>query len=805
MLAKSIPLCRRGDAASIRFRMGHLAVVLGTVALLCASHVRADIPISVPLFREARVAWLDGDLAKARKLLSQVAQSERIPAHHRQEAAELLVDLERYGRAGAFRPPQSFPRELPDLDPPVKFFVALDGNDENPGTAERPFRTLEKARDAIRHLKRTQGLPRGGVAVLIREGRYPVQATFRLTAEDSGTPESPILYRAAPGERPIFSGGIRLNKFRPVTDRAVLDRLPEKSRGHVHQVDLREFGMEKVRPLVLGGFASGRGFRTYPVNELYWNKKPLQLARWPNEGFARISKVSDQNPIDSWAGRGSASGPIFFPDPRLSRWANEPQLLLYGYWFWGWADSYEQVEKIDPKSGAIYLRKPYSRYGFGADRPFFALNLLCELDQPGEWYIDRDRAILYIWLPGDPDRAEVELSVLEEPLLVLEGTGHVRFEGLTWELGAVDAIHVRGAKHCVFAGCTIRCFAGDGIVFQEAGPDGGFEGTTDCLGCGVLSCDIHTLGRGGILLHGGDRHTLTRGNNFVENCHIYHLSRIDHTYTPAVLVRGVGQRVAHNLVHDIGSSAFRIDGNDHLVEFNEVFRVVMESDDQGGIDMHGDPTFRGNIFRYNYWHHLGGWERAWETDALYRAGIRLDDGISGNLIYGNIFYRASVGRRGFGGVQIHGGKDNIVDNNLFVDCMAAISFSPWAPKHWQEFISGRLDLPGIDRQLYLSRYPELARLEENPNANWIYRNAAVDCESFFLRDSRANFVGPNWVGTKEAALVVEAPGNFRVREDATIWRELGFRPIGLESIGLYQDRYRQELPLEVIRSGRAGR
>lgn len=778
--------------------------VLTLVALGGAQVGLAQIPKSIDLLREARIAWLDGDLTKARSVLSQVAQAEGIPAHHRQEAAELLVDLERFGREGVFRAPEPFRRELPELKPTVVFYVSPQGQDDNPGTAERPFRTLERARAAVRELK-AKGLPRGGVAVVLRGGIYHVQRTFRLTADDSGTPECPIVYRAAPGEKPVFTGGVRLRKFEPVSDEAVLERLPAEARDNVLVVNLRQHGIEKIPPLVLGGFASSRGFRTHPMNELFWNKKALTLARWPNEGFVRIEKVSDQNPVQTWAGPGSATGPIYFRNERLTRWAREPEVLLYGYWYWGWADSYELVERIDPETGAIELRKPHPRYGFGAGRPFYALNLLCELDQPGEWYIDRQKGLLYVWPPSDPGQAEVELSVFAEPFLVLENTEHLRFEGITWELGAADAIHIRGAKHCIFAGCTVRCFAGDGIVFREAAPGGGFEGIGDALGCGILSCDIFTLGRGGVVLRGGDRRTLQPGNNFVENCHIYDLSRIDHTYTPAVLVGGVGQRVANNLVHDIGSSAFRVGGNEHLIEFNEVFRVVMESDDQGGVDMYGDATFRGNVFRYNYWHHIGGWDRPKEAGALYRAGIRFDDAISGNLVYGNIFYRASVGSQGFGAVQIHGGKDNIIDNNLFVDCMAAISFSPWPASYWQKWVAGRLEKGDIDRELYLARYPELARLEENINANWIYRNVAANCGSLFLRDSRANFIGPNWTGSAEAVLTTEAPGVFRLREDAPIWGELGFRPIPLGKIGLYRDRYRQHLPTEVIAQGRAGK
>jgi hypothetical protein len=766
--------------------------------------VMAQLPRSLEILGKARAAWFEGNLARAEALLSDLAQRTDVPEHHRQEAQELLEILRRHGRDGFFAAAKPTRRSLPEFRPTVRFYVSPSGNDDNPGSDSQPFATLERARQAVRDLKRA-GLPPGGVAVVIRGGVYPVRQTFRLCEEDSGTADSPVIYQAAYGETPVFSGGLRLTEFRPVREPAILERLPEVARPHVLQVDLNSLGIQRVSPLVLGGFASGRGFRTFPLIELYWDKKPLVLARWPNQGFVHVQKVSEQNPINTWAGPGTSTGPIYFLDDRLSRWAKEPEVLLYGYWYWGWADSYELVERIDPATGAIFLKPPHARYGYASGRPFYALNLLCELDSPGEWYLDRTSGMLYVWPPSDPAKAEAELALFAEPFVVLENTRHIYFERITWELGAADAIYIRGAEQCVFAGCTVRCFAGDGVIFGEAQlVTEQATGPIPVSGSGLLSCDIYTMGRGGVVLSGGDRRLLVPGKNFVENCHIYELSRIDHTYTPAVLVSGVGHHVAYNLMHDIGSSAIRLGGNDHLVEFNEVFRAVLESDDQGAVDMFGDPTFRGNVFRYNYWHHIGGWQDPRQADALYRAGIRFDDAISGNLVYGNVFYRASVGRQGFGGVQIHGGKDNIVDNNLFLDCWAAISFSPWGLERWRQFVRGRLEKGDIDRQLYLRRYPELERLEEDPNVNFIYRNVAAGCQTLFLRDHRANVIGPNWSGKLEEAVTADRPGHFRLRQDAPFWKDLGFRPIPLESIGLYRDRYRSELPEAVRDAARAG-
>ena len=60
------------------------------------------------------------------------------------------------------------------------FYVATDGSDANAGTSVSPFLTLERAQRAARAAK-------APATVLLRGGRYYLNATLRLGAEDSGT------------------------------------------------------------------------------------------------------------------------------------------------------------------------------------------------------------------------------------------------------------------------------------------------------------------------------------------------------------------------------------------------------------------------------------------------------------------------------------------------------------------------------------------------------------------------------------------------------------------------------------------
>jgi len=749
---------------------------------------------SLDRLRTAQQAVARGQWAEAKAAYSAILQRQDIPAHHRWEAEESLREIARIEKGLPARDPAATRVTLPARpQAAVSFYVVPDGNDANPGTKEKPFASLERARDAIRGLKNSGGLPPGGVQVWLRGGSYPVKQTFALTTEDSGTEQSPIAYRAVAGETPVFRGGIRVSGFRPVSDAKILARLPQESRRKVFCADLKPLGVKSLKPLELGGFASARGFQTHPTAELFFDGRAMTLARWPNRGFVRVGDivVHDKEPV--WGIiAGSNTGRLRYESDRPARWLQEKDAWLYGYWFWAWADSYERIASIDPAKHEIALTPPFSKYGYRKGQPYYAVNLLAEIDEPGEWYLDRTECVLYFWPPSDPGQAVVELSLNDFPFLRAQKVSHLTLEGINWELGAGDALCLQDSDHCLMAGCTVRRCGGNGIEISG--------GTRN----GILSCDIYSLGRGGVVLSGGDRKTLAPGRHFVENCDIFDLSRIDHTYTPAIIVSGVGNHVAHNRLHDILSSAIRLGGNDHVVEYNDVYRVVLESDDQGGVDMFGDPTFRGNVFRYNRWHHIGNWRHPNEGPDCGQAGIRLDDAICGVLIYGNVFYRASAGKSGFGGVQIHGGKDNILDNNLFVDCESAVSQQPWDQPRWTVYTGKSLESPEIDRRLYVAKYPALAGLTEHPNGNIVARSLVVQCRKFLRRESSFLALIDNWQTAVDPGFRNLAEGDFQLKATLPSAATIGWRPIPVHEMGLYVDAFRRKLPPKMNRQDGIG-
>jgi len=734
-----------------------------------------------PLRSLAWLGWAStyeraGQWREAAQAYRKVTTVQEVHPVHRWEAEELAREMERLAEGLPRRDPEWHRTPVPVFPTPgLVLHVAPHGNDAQPGTADAPLGSLAGARDRIRQIKKERGLPHGGITVLVHGGVYRMSGTLELTEDDSGTADSPIVYQAADSEAPIFTGGIILAGAASVRDPAIRNRLPQLVRDKVLQIDLRANGINDYGSLGPRGFGLA-GYPTHPWVDVYFNERPGTLARWPNEGFVTIQGLATP------AGDAGAGKPATWKvEGRPLEWAPSDDIWMYGYWRYLWAGTTIRVARIDPQSHQLTTAGS-SGYGFAEGMPYYFFNVLEELDQPGEWYLDRARGILYFYPPDEIDHLRITFPTLATPFVRMRNCAHVRLVKLTFECGRAEGVVIEGGQQVALLGCRMMRLGTNGVIIR-----GGEKHL-------VMGCDIGTVGAGGIRLAGGDEKTLSPSGHVVENCHIWEFTRVDRNYAPAVHVDGVGSTIRHNLFHDSPHHGMRLEGFDHLVELNEVHSVVYEADDQSGIDMFGNPASRGNVLRWNFWHHIGSGH-----NVAGQAGIRLDDMISGVVVYGNVFYRSAGGR--FGGLQIHGGKDNWVDNNLFIDCKAAISFSPWTESRWVESVQGWLENArrrGLDvtRPPLSTRYPELLNLESNPNRNFILRSLVVNCGEFAIRDPGVNVFFDNHMAEGDVGFEDPSQHRFGLKPDAKPFQWFHFRAIPFDEIGLYPSPVRATWPVE---------
>jgi hypothetical protein len=665
-------------------------------------------------------------------------------------------------------------------------YVAADGSDSwsgmlqspNAQKTDGPFASLARARDAIRILRRAGSLPQGSVTVTVRGGLYTLEKPFELTAEDSGTAQAPVNFRASSGEKVRLVGGKMVSGFKPVTDPVVLSCLDESARTKVVQADLHGLGVSEF------GSVGGGGL------ELFFADKPMHLARWPNDGFVRMVNVLGKTPVDVRGTKGCVEGIFTYDTDRPKRWAHEKDAWVHGYWFWDWSDQRQKVKAIDLSQRTIEIAPPYHGYGYRKGQWYYAYNLLSEIDQPSEWYLDRDTGVLYFWPPDSLEAGQAIISVLPT-LLRMENASHVTLQGFIFEAARSTALIISGGTGNRIIGCTIRN-VGSSALSVSGGS-----------GHAVIGCDIYQCGAGGVSLDGGDRKTLTAAGHNADNNHIHDYGRWRPMYSAGLSLNGVGQRATHNLIDNAPHQAISFSGNDHVIELNEIHSVCFESNDAGAIYAGRDWTMRGTVIRQNYLHDIAGFE---ERGCV---GVYLDDMFSGTEIVGNLFYR--VTRAAF----IGGGRDCRIENNIFVDCRPAIHVDAralgWAKYHADDWIKeghekGTLSGVSFQKPPYGLRYPTLVNILSNqpeaPAGNVIARNICVGGRWDDIESTARPFLSMHDNLINEDPHFVNAPElDFRLEDDSPAF-QFGFKQLP-RGMGLYLSQSRASWPVNnLVRSNK---
>lgn len=521
----------------------------------------------------------------------------------------------------------------------VEFFVSPKGDDTSSGTREQPFASLARARDEARKHREE---PR---TITLLGGLYELPKGFTLSAEDSGT-----MWQAAAGETPLLVGGTSVVGWKPWRDGIV-------------QAELASRGVKDVRQLFFAG-------------------KRQPLARYPN--------FDSQNPYGGgWAYADGEMWPMYADKEGEDKhtllvkqqdwrtWEHPEDVEVFSFPRYNWWNDLIRVKNVDTTKRTVTLVRDGS-YAIRANDRFYFQGALEELDAPGEWHFDRRTQTLYFKPPAGLD-TPVTIPTTRD-IVKIDGAEKITIRGLTFECADGAAIAINKSNHCRIVGCTIR----------NVGDFGGNGVTVNGTDNGVVGCDIHDVGRSGVSLSGGDRKTLTAAGNFVDNCYIHHVG-VFYKQGVGVGLDGVGQRVSHCLIHDTPRFAIQFSGNAHILEYNHMRHLALETEDVGATYCGGRDWIspRGTVIRYNFIHDvLGyGWNGKW-TSPYFAWGIYLDDNSGGVDVIGNI-----VARCGRSLMHGHSARDCRVENNILVEGgLRQWEFNGWTTQHhfWTDHLAGML-------------------------------------------------------------------------------------------------------------------
>lgn len=666
------------------------------------------------------------------------------------------------------------------------FYVAPNGNDTWSGTlatpnrqrSDGPFATPARARDAVRDARAKDAASRP-YTVLLRGGVYYLSEPLAFGPEDAGQEKAPVTFAAYPGEKPVLSAGRQITGWRKGQDGLWTAEIPAVKDG-----------------------------RWY-FNQLFVNGQRRTRARTPNEGFLRAAgPVPEIDDPHKHRGDIKACLGFSFKPGDIKRWDDleDVNIVLY----YDWSTSRHWIKELDEERDVVRFtnRTGWPVCWWERDQRYHLENYREALDQPGEWYLNRETGTLYYWpVKGeDPARATIVAPAFEH-VVTIDGTpeqeryvDYLNLRGLSfqhadWSFGREEqleaqaavfctgAVLARGARNCNIERCEIAHVGGYALWFEQG-----------CKSNRIFHCEVRDTGAGGIRVGETayrDQPSLITENNVVDNCYIHDAGH--------VFPDGVGVWVGH--------------ASYNRVTHNEICDIIYSGISAGWSWGYGNSGCHHNVIEWNHIHHLGFGVLS-ELSSIYTLGVSPGTRIRYNLCYDAVDYRFgtwvmgldegtsyvlvenNIGYNHRHGIGLHYGRENEIRNNIIALCQKDQVGVGRVEEHLSLVFHHNI-LLGMDQPLISGAFGK-AKVESDYNVYWdgILQDE-TDFDGLTFEEWQAKGRDKHSV-LADPLFVDPAKGDFTLKPNSPALK-LGFKPFDLRRAGLYGEPEWVQAPRKIKR------
>lgn len=479
----------------------------------------------------------------------------------------------------------------------AEYHVATTGQDSNPGTAARPFSTIQKAADLLV----------AGDTCVIHGGSYRESVVMK----SSGAVASPIRLVSAPGETVVIDGT------------ETPDFNWTKFRGDIYRAPI------------------GISFR-----QLFFDEAMMFEARWPN-----MCSLDDLWKESRWAvvGPGSEYGRIV--DPALAAtgidMTGTTAVLNVYHQFYTWTrpvkehraggDSFtyeknlREVKEAKDETGSVP--------SFTDDR-YYLVGKLDLLDVPGEWYLDGAGGFLYFYAPGGADPTGHRIAVKQRDYgFTASGQHHIQIDGLTFfgcgiKLDQCDDCRLENSS-VLYASCTEQ----ERLSHDDPNRNLEFLHPEVTGNRNVIRNNVFAYGtQTGLFVDGTD--DLIENNIFHDFGWLASLAHVALRFSKswAKPAPGTNCLIRYNTLYNTGGPVLHFNGRNITIEYNDIFHGMRAAfggnKDVAMLYTQSDVT--GSKARCNWVHDSAGGstDNTWGNGI----GIRGDDKTAGFTVERNVIW-----------------------------------------------------------------------------------------------------------------------------------------------------------------------